>query len=154
MRSFVGWQPGVARLGLVVVRGAVAGLQIGERRQHEGRTEASRQPGHDAGPAGGPRREPPALGLDPLSPEFAMRLLDGGEPAEYFGELGIGLAFGQRGIDGRTVDFALEIGTIARQVVGFGHGRRALVIGGRRQSSLGIYIKAYLRLKFKYFVLE
>jgi hypothetical protein len=100
---------------------------IGERRQYERRAEVPRQPGQDTGTAGRRRRDVRALGLDPLSPEVAVRLFDRGDSAELLGQLRIGLAFRQRCIECRAVELALEIGTVARQVVGFGNGRQASV---------------------------
>jgi hypothetical protein len=42
-----------------------------------------------------------------------VRLLDRGEAAEHLSKLGIGLALGQRPIDGSAIDLALEVGAIA-----------------------------------------
>jgi hypothetical protein len=69
-----------------------------------------------------------AVRFDPLAPELAMGLLDSGEPVEHFGELRVGLALGQRRIDRRAVDLALEIGAIARQGARVGPSGQASMI--------------------------
>lgn len=66
--------------------------------------------------------------FDPLAPELAMGLLDRGEPVEHLGQLRIGLALGQRRIDRRAIDLALEIGAIARQGARVGPGGQASMI--------------------------
>ena len=56
-----------------------------------------------------------------LAPERGMRLLDRGEPAVHLLQARIGLGLREHAIQRGAVDFALQIGAIARLGIVAGH---------------------------------
>lgn len=119
MGPFIGRQAGQTRVWLTIISDAVmyfAGLQDG---QDEGRPETSRQPRKNTGPARRGGGKVLALCRNSLSPEVAVGQFDCGEPAEYLGQLWIGLSLGQRRIDRGTIDFALQVDAVAPQRLGY-----------------------------------
>src|SRR5205085_11944740 len=103
------------RLGLRVVLAAVALLERADRRQHELRSEAARQPRQSArAPAESQAPGMRADAVELLAPEFGMAFLDRGEPAVDVLQARIGFRVGERAVESGAVDLALQIGAVTR----------------------------------------
>src|SRR5262249_30574529 len=95
----------------------------GEGGEGEAGAEGGARPGRGAGANGGRRQALRSLRPHAALPKSAVCLFHGRKLAEHRRKLGVLLAVGQRAVDRRPVDFALEIGPIARQGICVSHGR-------------------------------
>ena len=123
MRALGGGQPGRDRLGLrVVLRACPLRSKRVDHGQHELRPEAAREPGERArAPAGAaPARAGAPSGSSRPRQNSRMRLLDRGEAAIDLLELRIVFGLGERAVERRAVDLALEVAAIAADRVGVG----------------------------------
>src|SRR5690348_9020232 len=113
-------QAGRDRFRLRVVLAAIGMLERVDDGQHEFCAEAPRQPGK--GTAAETRPDATLAAAEPFAPERGMRLLDPGEPPVDFGNARIGLDLGERPVERRAVDLALEIRAISCLFAGLRHG--------------------------------
>ena len=122
MRPFGGRQPAGDSFGLRIVSAAVQMLERIDRRQHESRAEAPREPSERAGPETGAQLRHAVIDRrDVVLPVLGVGLLDRRQAPIDLRQLRVLLGLRQGPVEGGAVDLALKIGRVAPSWIFFGH---------------------------------